>query len=192
MPLPISKSKGGAGGEILPSLGIMLQDQRLAASCRVLPVPTLIGYGVQIPKEKAENWAPVLSKANFNVKANSALVWNVVLVHHDSLKNSALKVYQDIASLVNGINAKYHFGAKPLVLINAGDRERSHWGEVEKYFSGKVKENVFVLDFNRPNGVQDIAYPVVKQILSKAGFLSQFVNFRTTRTITPEKKAVVK
>jgi hypothetical protein len=176
--VPGAQKTKGAGG-MLPSLGIILQDQRLAASCRVLPVPTLIGFGVQIPREKAENWAPVLSKANFNVKANSALVWNVVLVHHDALKTSALKVYQNIANLVNSLNAKYRFGAKPLALINAGDRERSHWGEVEKYFSGKVKENVFVLDFVRPNGAQDNAYAVVKQILSKSGFLSQFVNFKT-------------
>jgi hypothetical protein len=143
---------------------------------------------VQIPKEKAENWAPVLSKANFNVKANSALVWNVVLVHHDSLKSSALKVYQNIANLVNGMNAKYRFGAKPLALINAGDRERSHRGEVEKYFSGKVKENVFVLGFVRPNGSLDNAYPVVKQILAKNGFLSQFVNFKTYSHDNPREE----
>jgi hypothetical protein len=40
-------------------------------------------------------------------------------------------------------------------------------------------ENVFVLDFNKPRGSSDPAYPVVKQMLTKHGFLSQFVNFNT-------------
>jgi hypothetical protein len=55
-----------------------------------------------------------------------------------------------------------------------------HWGPVEKYFSGgQVKENIFVIDFTKPRATLDPAYPVVKQMLTKAGHVSQFVNFNT-------------
>lgn len=40
-------------------------------------------------------------------------------------------------------------------------------------------ENIFVIDFNKPPGAADSAYPVIKQLLTKNGFLSQFVNFKT-------------
>jgi hypothetical protein len=39
--VPGAQKTKGAGG-MLPSLGIILQDQRLPASCCVLPVPTLM------------------------------------------------------------------------------------------------------------------------------------------------------
>ena len=64
------------------------------------------------------------------------------------------------------------------VLFYAEDNER-HWGAVERHFSGRVKENLFVLDFTKPRGTLDPAYPIVKQLLTKAGHLSQFVNFNT-------------
>ena len=66
------------------------------------------------------------------------------------------------------------------VFCFSGDRER-HWGEVEKCFSDPTlnPENVFVIDFNKPRGATDSAYPVIKQMLTKNGFLSQFVNFNT-------------
>jgi hypothetical protein len=61
-----------------------------------------------------------------------------------------------------------------------GDKER-HWGAVEKCFSDPSlnPENIFVLDFNKPRGATDPAYPVVKQMLTRNGYLSQFVNFNT-------------
>jgi hypothetical protein len=104
--------------------------------------------------------------------------YNVVVVHHERLAASALSIYQKIRTLVNQPKTRYRFAAQPLALVNAGDKERSHWGVVEKYFSGKVKENIFVLDLVKPSqGQLDGAYPVVKQLLSKSGYLSQFVNF---------------
>ena len=42
-----------------------------------------------------------------------------------------------------------------------------------------LPENVFVLDFTKPRGGSDPAYPVVKQMLTANGYLSQFVNFMT-------------
>jgi aubergine len=62
--------------------------------------------------------------------------------------------------------------------LGAGDREK-HWGAVEKCFSDASLqyENVFVVDFHKPKNSQDTAYAVIKQLLAKGGFLSQFVNF---------------
>jgi len=56
-----------------------------------------------------------------------------------------------------------------------------HWGAVDRALSDQSisSENVFVIDFNKPRGASDQAYPVVKQMLTKNGYLSQFVNFNT-------------
>jgi len=51
---------------------------------------------------------------------------------------------------------------------------------VESFFvNDKIPENVFVLDFTRPpnRSSTDPAYGVVKQMLGRAGYLSQFMNF---------------
>lgn len=63
---------------------------------------------------------------------------------------------------------------------NIGDKER-HWGAVERCFSDRSLNpvNIFVIDLNKPFGATDSAYPVIKQMLTKSGFLSQFVNFNT-------------
>jgi hypothetical protein len=176
---PCSFDLSGEGG-LLPSLGIVLQEERLPAACRVLAIPSLLSHGVKIPQDRAENWAPVLSRANFNVNPKSSIVYNVVVVHHGRLSSAAETVYQKIRDLVNRSNARYRFGLQPLALVNAGDKDRSHWGAVEKYFSGRVKENIFVLDFVKPSqGQLDPAYPVVKRLLASNGYLSQFVNFVT-------------
>lgn len=71
------------------------------------------------------------------------------------------------------------FAEKPVDVVETEDMER-HWGAVERYFSGgRVKENIFVLDLTKPRATLDPAYPVVKQLLTKGGYLSQFVNFNT-------------
>jgi hypothetical protein len=67
-----------------------------------------------------------------------------------------------------------------LLSVIPGDKER-HWGAVEKVFSNPSNkfENIFVLDFVKPRGAMDPAYPVVKQMLTSNGYVSQFVNFNT-------------
>lgn len=83
--------------------------------------------------------------------------------------------------MVNGHGAKYRMGDKPFARLEAGDRE-GHWGIIEKYFGGsKIPNNVMVLDFSRPPRGQssDPAYSVVKNMLGKGGYVSQFVNFAT-------------
>ena len=65
-------------------------------------------------------------------------------------------------------------------VFKLGDKER-HWGIVESTFSDPslTCDNIFVLDFTKPRGATDPAYPVVKQMLTSNGYISQFVNFNT-------------
>jgi len=126
-------------------------------------------------------WAPILSQANFKVQANQAVKLNVVVVYHQELERSFGRVYERLRDLVNKFNSYYQFGAKPFATVRAGDMDR-HWGSVEKFFGGtKMPANIFVVDFSRPprRAASDPAYSVVKQMLSKHGYLSQFVNFNT-------------
>jgi len=176
--IPGAQKSKGAGG-LLPAIGIQLANGRLSAKAQVLPLPMLMAAGIQVPSNKGENWAPLLSRASFNIQPNESNTMQVIVFHNDRI-HGAIQVYNKIRDIVNGYNATYRFGETPAQIIKTGDRER-HWGEVEKCFSDPSlnPENIFVLDFNKPRGATDSAYPVIKQILTKSGFLSQFVNFNT-------------
>lgn len=171
------KSKGSGG--LLPALGIQLAFGRLSAKAQVMPLPMLMAAGVQVPVSKGENWAPILSRADFNIHPNKSNEMKVVLVHNERI-HGAIPVYNKIRDLVNNYNTTYRLSDKPCQVISAGDKER-HWGAVERYFSDRSLNpvNIFVIDLNKPRGATDSAYPVIKQILTKSGFLSQFVNFNT-------------
>jgi hypothetical protein len=177
--VPGAQKTKGAGG-LLPALGIVLHDSRLNAKAEVLPLPMILAAGVQVPVGRGENWAPLLSRANFNVVPKQSNTLNVILVYNEKLQRGAIDVYNRIRDLVNGFGTAYRFSPKPFEMVKAGDNER-HWGAVDKCFSQKSKlpDNVFVLDFTKPRGGSDPAYPVVKQMLTASGFLSQFVNFVT-------------
>jgi hypothetical protein len=168
------------GGSLLPAVGVLLSDERIVAHARVLPAPMLIVAGIQVPKENTEHFAPKLVRANFNVDPQQALQLNVVVFYNLKLsRESALKVYERIRDLVNGLKTFYRFGTRPYAMVEAGDRER-HWGEFQRFFvPGNVPENLFVLDFIKPQAATDPAYPVVKHLLAQSGHLSQFVSFKT-------------
>jgi len=176
--IPGAQKSKGAGG-LLPALGIQLADGRLSAKAEVLPCPMLMAAGIEVPKSRGENWAPFLNRANFDIDPKSSNTMKVIVFHNRKIRG-AIGVYNKIRSLVNNYNATYRFGDEPMQIISAGDRE-DHWGEVGKCFSDPSldPENVFVIDFNKPRGATDSAYPVIKQMLTKNGFLSQFVNFNT-------------
>ena len=99
----------GAGG-LLPACGIVLRDERLQARATVLPVPLLLAAGVAVPARNAENWAPVLTKASFNVDTSRAVKLNVVVFYSKKLRNGARDVYNNVRNLVNGFRASYVFG----------------------------------------------------------------------------------
>jgi len=176
--IPGAQRSKGAGG-LLPALGIQLADGRLSAKAEVLPLPMLMAAGIEVPKNKGENWAPFLNRANFNIDPKMSNTMKVIVFHNRKIQG-AIRVYNKIRSLVNSYNATYRFGDEPMQIISAGDKEE-HWGAVGKCFSDPSlnPENVFVIDFNKPRGATDSAYPVIKQMLTKSGFLSQFVNFNT-------------
>ncbi|KAG7361420.1 Piwi domain containing protein [Nitzschia inconspicua] len=176
--VPGAQKSRGAGG-LLPAIGLQLADERLGAQAEVLQVPIMMAAGVQVPSSKAENWAPMLNKASFNIHPKESNVLQVVVFYNDRIRG-AINVYNKIRDLVNSFNSIYRLSDKPIQLISAGDRER-HWGAVEKCFADPTldPENIFVLDFNKPKGSTDYAYPVIKQLLTRSGFLSQFINFNT-------------
>jgi len=117
---PGAQTSKNAGG-LLPALGITLAtDGRIQAKARVLPVPIILAAGVSVPPDKGENWAPLMSRARFNVNPKKAVQLNVVLVHHKMLKRGHLDVYNRIRDLVNRFEAQYRFGDKPHTVIEAG------------------------------------------------------------------------
>jgi len=173
----VPKSRGS--GNLLPALGIQLKNDRLSVQARVLPVPRMIAAGVDIPSKLGQNWAPQISKADFRVDPRQANTLNVVLVHNNKIDNP-LSAYNKLCRFVNNINSTFRLSSKPAYIISAGDNER-HWGPIERHLGGKQShENVFVLDFNKPaQGNTDVAYSVIKQMLTSNGYVSQFVNYRT-------------
>ena len=100
-------------------------------------------------------------------------------MYHQSLSQSYLKVYDRLANMVNKFQTKYRFPDQPYMAIRAGDID-GHWEAVEEYFKrDDVPDNIFVVDFTKPprRSHTDPAYFVVKQMLGRAGYLSQFINF---------------
>ena len=177
--VPGAQTTKNAGG-LLPALGVRLENKRLPVAAKILSVPAMMAAGVAVPERNAENWAPVLGKANFRVNANSSTKLNAVIFHSDMIDARDVRsVFQRICRMVNNFAAKYQFAETPTALVNTGKRDDAHIGEVAKYFSGSGKDNVFVLDFVKPRGSADTAYPVIKHLLAKTGHLSQFVNFKT-------------
>jgi len=177
---PGSQKTRGVGGGLLPAVGIVLEDQRIKVQVEVLPLPIIKAAGMQIPQNSGSNWAPLIAKANYRVDPGKSVNLNVVLVYHKDLKNCARMVYEKIRDTVNRFNSTYRFGVKPFSFIEVGD-SNMHWGGVERHLSGKQPNNLFLVDLSKPPKRQalDPAYSVIKYMLAKAGYLSQFVNFNT-------------
>ena len=178
---PGAQKTKGVGGGLLPALGIILGEERMKVPVEIMPLPTIIAAGIQVPDQKCKMWAPCLTNAKFNVKANSVITLNVVVVYHRDLQDCIDKVYCRLRDLVNNFNSYYRFGDKPFCTVKAGDMSE-HWGEVERYFkNARLPPNIFVVDFSKPprRSASDPAYSTIKQMLSESGYLSQFINFNT-------------
>lgn len=178
--IPGGQKTKGFGGGLLPSLGIILEEKRIKVQAEVLPLPLLSAAGITIPKEKSQMWAPVISRANWSVEHKNSVEMNVVVIHHQSLSNHVIRIYEKIRDLVNNHNSYYRFSSKPFSLLStSGDED--HCKGVQDYFHKSLPDNIFVLDLVRPPRRQalDTAYYVVKYLLTKNGYLSQFVNFNT-------------
>jgi aubergine-like protein len=178
--VPGAQKTKGVGGGLLPALGIVVEDKRIKVPVEVLPLPLLMAAGVNIPKEKGNMWAPIISRADYRVDRNRAVEMNVVVVHHDSLRNNVPMIYEKIRDLVNKHNSHYRFSESPYGLISASNDDE-HCKAVQGYFRERLPDNMFVLDLVKPPRRQalDAAYSVVKYLLTKNGYLSQFLNFNT-------------
>lgn len=178
---PGAQKTKGAGGGLLPALGVVLGEERVRVDVNCLTLPRIMAAGIQVPESRGGMWAPILNQARFNVSPGRAVELNVVVVYHRDLSRSFNNVYSRITDMVNKFSAAYRFAARPYAVVEAGDLD-DHWGAVQRYFSNsKLPENVFVLDFTRPprRSSTDPAYSAVKHMLGKAGYLSQFINFNT-------------
>ena len=205
------KSKNLSG--LLPAVGIVLAEDRVNVSVDVLPLPAIMLSGIQVPKNRGSNWAPLYvffplpiisnsflthsslltpflkcinfgdasaSKASFHVEPGNAIVLNVVLVYNKRLQRNHTAVYRKIVSIVNGLTSSFRLPDHPYASIEAGDLQH-HWEAVEQFFRSErnFPPNIFVIDFNQPprGSDTDPAYPVIKEFLSRYGYLSQFLNF---------------
>jgi len=147
----------------------------------------LLAAGIRIDQSKAENFGPTIGRASFNVEPSDVLNMNTVVFYSRQLqKRSAERVFGRIRDSVNKFRTQYRLSPEPYAMIETGDNER-HWGVIERFLSGKMPSNVFILDFTKPKGSLDPAYPVVKQMLTQNGYLSQFVNFKTCAHDQPER-----
>ena len=179
--VPGAQKTKGVGGGLLPALGIVLANERVKVPVEVLPLPLLSAAGVKIPEAKRNMWAPIISRANYAVRHDGATELRVVVVHHDTLTNDVQQVYGKVRDLVNQHNSHYRFSQDPFMLLKGGSDDK-HCKAVQNYFGGSgLPDNIFVLDLVKPPRRQalDTAYSVVKYLLTKNGYLSQFVNFNT-------------
>jgi len=175
---------GGQGkkktGALLPALGVQLENSRMTVAAKVMSVPSLITAGVAIPERFSENWAPQIGKSKFSIHPNQANQLKGILFYNGMIsKNSAIEVYSLISKYVNSYQSSYRLSEKPFALLDAGKTDREHIAQVQRYFATSQDANVFVLDFVKPKNAADGAYPVVKQMLGKGGYVSQFVSFKT-------------
>jgi hypothetical protein len=167
--VPGAQRTRGAGG-FLPALGIVLDDNLVKCNATVLEIPDMIIAGVPVPQRKAESWAPLVQKANFEIEAKHQNTLKVIVFHHKQVRDGAKKVFYTIRDMVNQHNSHYTFDREPAKMIEF-DTDTSHWGSVERELSptSNVPSNVFVLSFVKPREQADRAYPVVKQILGAGG-----------------------
>jgi hypothetical protein len=169
----IPASQTSTGGSLLPALGIVLKSDRIQVEAEILPVPMLVASNIKVPPEKAENFAPFVGKATFDIDPKKITQLKVVVFYNRTLQEQGVKeVYNKIRSLVNGFKTHFSFGQNQPSFIPTGENEH-HWGPVEKNVSSMTPPNYFVLDFCKPRSSLDPAYPVVKHVLSAGGFLSQ-------------------
>eukprot|EP00980_Cylindrotheca_fusiformis_P011868 scaffold2818_cov59-Cylindrotheca_fusiformis.AAC.3 len=188
--IPGAQKTKDAGG-LLPALGIQMSNCRISAKATVLPLPMMKAAGVKVPADKKKNWAPILNRANFNVNPGQANTLNAVVIYHEALEEAPAKgVFLRIRDFVNKWNATYRLSQEPVRMVRAGESEK-HWEQVERTFSDPSlnAQNIFVLDFVKQEPSHKAqAYPVVKQMLTKHGYISQFVNFNTYAHHHPEEK----
>jgi hypothetical protein len=157
-------------GGLLPALGIVLDDNLVRCRATVLDIPRMMIAGVPVPQDKAESWTPLVQKANFKLKAKQENTLKVIVFHHKQVREGAKKVFYTIRDMVNQHNSHYAFDREPAKMIEF-ETDQAHWGNVERELSptSNVPNNVFVLNFIKPRGQVDPAYPVVKKILGAGG-----------------------
>ena len=170
------KSKGE--GNLLPSMGITLDQNRIQCGVKMLPIPLIRAGNININVSRdMDFWAPQLGKVDYSCK-EGAVKLVPVIVHSKSIKPN--KVIDFIRKEVNKMNSKYIIGTNSQVITHSGN-QNDHWRSVVDYLRKvNTTKNLFVIDLTKPSGSSlDTAYPVVKSVLAENGIVSQFINFKT-------------
>ncbi len=146
-------------GALLPALGIQLAEGRLAAKAQVLPLPMMMAAGIQVPASRAENWAPMLNAASFNIEPRRSNTFQVIVFYNERIRG-AMNVYNKIRDLVNNYNASYRFSERPVEFISAGEsrgssclRENCYVSSLFSVFCFAVKHYLFLQETERNIGV---------------------------------------
>jgi hypothetical protein len=107
--VPKAQTAKGKGG-LLPSVGIILDNDRLCRRpvCCRRPNSWLQTY--QSRQQWLKHFAPMLQSANFKVDRSLTTVLNVVLIRHGHLSQGAVMVYNKIRDMVNGYNTHFWLG----------------------------------------------------------------------------------
>eukprot|EP00588_Corethron_pennatum_P014481 CAMPEP_0194279044 /NCGR_PEP_ID=MMETSP0169-20130528/13128_1 /TAXON_ID=218684 /ORGANISM="Corethron pennatum, Strain L29A3" /LENGTH=1387 /DNA_ID=CAMNT_0039023397 /DNA_START=21 /DNA_END=4184 /DNA_ORIENTATION=+ len=167
------------GGGLLPIVGLTLRDERVKVPVEVISPPAIfLGGGSKVPNS-SRGWTENANRATFRVNPTEATVMNVVVIFHVSLTRCVDAVYARIRDKVNSFSSKYQFPHEIYDKVQVG-HDDDHWKGLDNYLrEKKLPENIFVMDFTKPpnRSTTDNAYPLVKQILGEAGYLSQFINF---------------
>eukprot|EP00957_Ditylum_brightwellii_P000103 7643-Ditylum_brightwellii.AAC.1 len=109
---PGAQKTKGAGGGLLPALGVVLGEERVRVDVNCLTLPRIMAAGIQVPESRGGMWAPILNQARFNVSPGRAVELNVVVVYHRDLSRSFNNVYSRITDMVNKFSAAYRFAAR--------------------------------------------------------------------------------
>jgi hypothetical protein len=88
----------------------------------------MMAAGVQVPKSRGKNWAPMLNRrASFDVDPKSSNALNVVLVCNKKVERGARQVHDKVRDLVNRHNVSFCFSQEPEEMVKAGEQQCIGW-----------------------------------------------------------------
>lgn len=165
------------GGGLLPSVGIVVHDERIRVPVTMIPFPLIQAAGHTIPESKKKFWAGEMTRVNYRVEPSRVTDLKILLVYSRDLARGKDAVFDRMKREVNKLSCHFRVGDRPYDEIEFNGPE-DHWRSISDYFRQKQpQDNIFVLNFTKPRTITDPVYPVVKKILAESGILSQFVNF---------------
>jgi len=176
-------------GNLLPSMGIILEGERIKCRVRMLPIPLVRAGTLSIKLSKDKTfWSPQMGNVDYQCSHGSIDLCPVV-IHPRAIDPK--RTLSFISKEINQQRASYRIGQKHHFVVHSGKTD-DHWRAVSNFFrNNKGIGNVVVIDMTKPFGhtTLDPAYSIVKSILSEGGILSQFINFKVCDHHRADKKS---